>query len=376
MREGGSLDGKLLNPNEVPRVTYDFQTTSGITVSIPGKHVERTRNDDKPEVLEYAMFAPLQKDTVDDQLALAEWCRERRLDEAKRVHAARVIELEPENAAARLMLHHEKIDGIWRTRAEHSENLGYIRYKNAWRTQQEVEIEERKDEFKKRQNMWRKELAKIRNEAGNNTALKEKITSIRDTAAIPVLTEMLRKEGNPDARIFYIRALSNIGTPAAVMEIAAWAIEESLQEVRLTCFEEIRRHPVSIPVVSRYYASCLIPNPNQVNRSEIQLNTMRINRAAYAIGQIGGKTVLPELIDALETIHFWKGKVVMQGNVANDGGLVWGDKSIEGSDPIKNIEVLRALQRLTGQDFQYDKQAWRYWLMQSRKTPTFDARRG
>ncbi len=99
--------------------------------------------------------------------------------------------------------------------------------------------------------------------------------------------------------------------------------------------------------------------------------------AAVAIAKIGARTMVPELIEALSTTHRWKKKIVNQGNVnLGSGGLVWGEETVEGEDRFDNQDVRRALVELTGQDFSFDKNAWKNWLMQSRKTPVFDARRG
>ncbi|MDR3110830.1 MAG: HEAT repeat domain-containing protein [Planctomycetaceae bacterium] len=377
LRDGSTLTGKLLNPDELPRVSYNFQTSGGITVSLPPKVVENTRKDERAELTQYALTAPFVEDTAAAQLELAQWCREQRLMEQMRVHASRVVEHEPDNKTARLMLQQEKIDGVWTTRKDYTEGLGYVRDGGAWKTPQEVEIENRKENVKKRRIEWKKGLTKLRANLAGNRELQDELTSINDPVAIPIIAEMLKDERNPDVRTLYIRALSNIGTAGAVMVIAGWALEEGLVDVRKNCFDEIRKHPVSIPVVSHYYAQFLVARPGKLSPLECQANNARINIAAYAIGEIGGTTVIPELIDALVTTHNWKTQMSSTGSANNSTGkFSWGDATIDGSQNVENKGVRNALIKLTRQDFNFDKQAWRNWLMNSRKTPTFDARRG
>ncbi|MDR2116191.1 MAG: hypothetical protein LBP87_07405 [Planctomycetaceae bacterium] len=42
----------------------------------------------------------------------------------------------------------------------------------------------------------------------------------------------------------------------------------------------------------------------------------------------------------------------------------------------QNQEVLNALIKLTGVNFQFNKNLWRAWLIESRRTTSFNARRG
>ncbi len=95
------------------------------------------------------------------------------------------------------------------------------------------------------------------------------------------------------------------------------------------------------------------------------------------------------LIDALVTVHKFK-IVKAGGDGAHQRHLRHGSRRQVGhracrpaaarrssAKPIPNQAVLDALVAMTGQNFNFDKQAWRYWYAAQKKPPPkLDARRG
>ncbi|MCL2743698.1 MAG: hypothetical protein FWE67_07590, partial [Planctomycetaceae bacterium] len=108
-------------------------------------------------------------------------------------------------------------------------------------------------------------------------------------------------------------------------------------------------------------------------------DNITINSAALALGQLDAKSAVPYLIDALETVH--RQKFTEQAPApafGNNGNIVMGSgsKQVIVDKAFLNTEVLNALMRLTKQNFQYDKNLWKNWLFDARRTAFFDARRG
>ena len=369
LKDGGVLDGELMNPDEVPRKTYTIQTTDGIEMSLEAKSVERIRKGERESLTEYKAFAPFRENTVENHLEIAEWCRQQRLVDLWKRHLYRVLELDTDNAKARQLLGHFKApDGTWTTQQEMLGSKGYIQVANSWKTRQQIDLEqffERKDKLEKE---WVRRVDALR----SNPKGKVELATIDDPLATEALVKALSNESNPDVRVLLIQSLGNIGTSAALHEAARWSILESNNEVRLTCFDMLKKHPDALPAIIGFYARFL----------HAESGTMTINRAAYAIGQLGGRSVIPQLIDALVTTHVEIRTVTSQGTtgmnsgINSSGGLTWGEKKEKTSTEVYNEEVRRALSFLTGQDFQFNKEAWKVWLIQSRRTPTFDARRG
>ena len=115
-----------------------------------------------------------------------------------------------------------------------------------------------------------------------------------------------------------------------------------------------------------------------------------INLAGFALGRMKDPSAIGPLIDALVTVH--KFKIVKPGGdnaMSSTFGTGPGGKGARrrhelsaGGGPtmirqaIRNQAVLDALVALTGQNFNFDKQAWKYWYAAQKKPrDVLDARR-
>ena len=375
LKEGGRLEGEFLNAEEVPRRTYRIEATAGMEFEIESKHIERSRKGDREALIEYNAFAPFMEDTVENHLEIADWCSKNQLPELARRHRYLVLEHDPENKPARQTLGYFKDkDGNWTTQEEMlGRKGGLIQHRNSWKSQQQIEVEQLLENRKKKETTWTNKIAELRSSLPRGEKARSEMLSIKDPAAVEPLWIALKEERNEDTRVLIIKALSNIGTSVAVHNVARWSLNvgEHL-ELRKTCYDEIRRHPEAKQAIVAFYENFL----GDVARPQI------INAAAMGIGEIDGHTAVPKLIDALVTVHKYKATEKAPGpafgNFGNvqGGGLAWGQNTVEKVNRSENREVRAALMRLTGVDFQFDKDAWRAWLIQQRRTSSFNARRG
>ena len=375
IKDGGVLDGELTNPDEMPRKTYTVRTVDGIETSLDAKLIERVRKGEKESLAEYNAFAPFLENTVENHLKIAEWCLQQRLTDLWKRHLYRVLDLDSDNKTARQLLGHVKLqDGSWTTREEMLGGKGMIQVGNSWKTRQQIDLEQYFDTKDKREKEWVRRVDALRSSIRSNPKNKVELVMIDDPLAAGALTKALPNESNPEVRILLIQALGNIGTSAALHEIARWSIDlrEPNDEVRRTCYDALKKHPVALPAIVGFYARHL----------HADCGPPMINHAAAAIGQLGGHSAIPQLIDVLETTHIEIRTVTAQGTTGmntgtnSPGGLTWGEKKEKIPHNVQNQDVRHALMLLTGKDFLFNKDAWKAWLIQSRRTPTFDARRG
>lgn len=371
LKEGGKIEGELLNPDEVPRKVYRIKLDGDMVIVLTSKLVERVRKGEREVLLEYNTFAPFEEDTIDNHLRIASWCSDNFLPDLARKHRLRILDHNPDHKEARQNLGHIRADdGTWITRQEKFAQSGLIKTKgNRYRTQQQIEVEQILENRRKAGVLWDKRIGQLRAALPGDKARAE-LLAINDPAAIRALSEHLSAEPNEDSRIVLVKTLANIRTHASLNAIARWAIspKEGVREVRTVCFEELIEHPEALPGITGYYLALL--NPANDNRM--------INAAGFALGQLNAKTAIPYLIDALETVH--ERQVILQGPAPTfgaDGNAVMGggQKKITQRNLMQNREVLGALIRLTGVNFQYDKNRWKAWLIDSRKTAHFNARR-
>jgi hypothetical protein len=374
LKEGGKISGELLNLEEVPRKTYQIRADNGLEIGIASKYIERSAKGERKTILEYNAFAPFEENTIENHLKIADWCSKHQLPELARQHWSRILEQDPEHKSARSVLGYIKSDdGSWRTQRELLSSRGLIQHNGSWKTQQQIDVEKMLEKRKQAEINWEKKINALRTVLPNNAKAKSEILAITDPLATTALWNALSGEHNEDTRILLLKALSNIGTSSALHNIARWSMNtHENAEVRRTCFDEIRKHSAAKQALVGFYASFL--------NSSYDVPT--INAAALALGEMGGRSAIPQLIDALITVHTETKTINAPspafGSFGNTSGTQFGWGTTKRTDVLnsQNQEVLNALIKLTGVNFQYNKNLWRAWLIESRRTTSFNARRG
>ena len=97
----------------------------------------------------------------------------------------------------------------------------------------------------------------------------------------------------PKVRVLYIEPLSKINSPTAPRVLAVAAIEDSDEEVRLSCLECLQK--TKTPEVVSYFIGRLRDK-----------NNIMVNRAGVALSFMKDPSSIRPLIDALITTHEYK----------------------------------------------------------------------
>lgn len=372
---GGAVEGTLLNPNGRP---VRIEIKPGLTLSLEPKTIQGKIKDEKEQLALYNQVAPLQSDTVENHLEIAAFCKEHYLVDLERVHLNRVLELAPDHEPTRLKLgfFKDKRTGQWTTREEKQSQRGYILHKGNWMIPQAVWIAEKNETQKKATEQWKKEIKKIGSSLGNYE-VRQRLVKIDDPLAAGPITVALKDENNPDFRILYLRALGNIGTTNALREIARCYMYDNIESVRGTCLDLIRRNPQHIPLVGAYFSDFLLSsNSDGTRKNSLEM----LSRAAYGIGEIGDRGSVGALIDSLIVEH--KETIVVGSTGTSVGSNPMG---VGYSQGVRTRHELRtnnlpaamdALKKLTGENYQYDINRWKTWMLQRNKPVPFNARRG
>jgi len=366
---GGRVAGKLLNPQESPRRSFVVEVAEGVKVALDAARVRKVLRP-RAEEAEYERIRPTYPDTAEGQWELAQWCRERRLITQRQTHLRRVIELAPDHADARRALGYSQVDGQWATREEVMTKRGYVRYKGQWKLPQEVELLEEKRNLQESQQEWFIKLKRWRGwlDSDRSRQAQENIRAIDDTAATKALMMGLRDESDPRVRKLLIAALAKIDTPESARALAIASIVDPVEEVRLTCLDHLEKK--KRPEVAAYFVGKLRDKDNIV-----------VNLAAIGLGRMKDPSSIGPLINALVTSHKFKivtpGGDGMSASFGSGGtGLSMGNKPKYIRRQIPNQAVLDALVAITGCNFNFDKQAWKYWYAAQKKpSPSLDARR-
>lgn len=366
---GGAVAGKV--PEDQDRTTVRVELDGGGRLVLNRDQVAGVSSE-SPAQVEYRRRAPTAPDTVESQWALAQWCKQRGLRDRLRVHLLRVVELDPNHAEARTMLGHQQHNGQWMSRQQMMAARGMVRYDGDYRTRQEVALLEAAKQAKGVNASWKERLGRWRRnldarDADRAAEALEGFKTLNDPAAGPELAKMLLAERAPRTRLLLIRTAARLRQAACVNALSKLALDDNNEETRMVCLELLAKSRVE--GLPQPFIKALRSKDND-----------RVNRAAAALGALEAPEAIAPLVEAVVTVHTF----VPQGGppgaqtytMRQDGGFSFGDNRPKPvKRPVNNPSVRTALVRLTGVDFQYNKQAWRDWLAtQATETPV-DLRR-
>jgi hypothetical protein len=375
LHTGGEVTGEWLNRNQTSAKVYVVQSSAG-RLTLAKERVAEVFLE-RPELREYARIAPSFPDRVGDQWQIAEWCRERNLNPEREIHLRRIIELEPDHVKARLALGYMHQGGRWVTREGRLQEEGYEFYQGRWRLVQEIDLLEKRQKREQSENEWRGRLARLREALPKDSSGKtyERIAEIRDPRATPALAESLARERYRPVRLLYVEVLGGIGSGEAIEVLVQSSVDDRDEEVRFASLEQIAR--LRPPGIATAYIRMLRDN-----------NNVRVNRAAFALGELRDTTAIEPLIEALVTIHE---QTVRTGGSSDALSTSFSRDSLGGGGAsftsggkteivrvgVQNPAVLTALVRLTrGPSFEFNQPAWRNWYsIEKSRLDAIDARR-
>jgi hypothetical protein len=389
LEAGGEVRGVIVDPadDNTPSETITVETLTGGKVTLSRADVSFITR--RPRLLEeHDVKAAKAANTVEAQWELAEWCLANNLDEQRNEHLRRVVEIEPEHAAARAALGQKNYDGVWMTREELMESRGLVEHKGKWITPQELELIEKTDAERGREQAWFSQVRKLKGWLrANSDDLRrqslQQFRQLRDPDAVPALAKFLRDDPDMSVRLLYVGVLAEMPGPKPVAALVTQALHDVDREVRDTAFEAITppRYDAALP-----YLLQGLRNPQNVV----------VRRAGRGLEQIGDERAIPDLIKALITAHkhsirvpenvptytfntngtYGAGGIPLPPEIAIGlqtgafpNGVIVNDlsrppvtfRTVTINVAEENPEVLSALEKITGESFGFDERTWSLW---------------
>ncbi len=371
LTNGGMLEGELIE--QTPEI-YRIRTTVGI-VTLGRDAVREIVESESPFEVYDRRVAEL-NETADEHFALAEWCAENSLGTERRRHLSRCLELDPNHAGARRALGYVRVGMFWveaRTVVD----------RGSRNRRSEADDVNGEQVIAAIQGQWYRQIRAIRDNLLGSPQAKhieegrQKILAIEDPLAIAPLAEVL-SEGSLDCRAVLVEALSRSPTDEATMNLAILALTDGDAELRRLCVVELGRRNDSR--VAAQFRNALSSGSEAL-----------IRRGAEALGHLGDRGSVPDLIDQLRVERrkrvevpvrtyfdrvqqvYSNGMRVTLGagtnvrympriGVATAGDFVRFDTEFRVRDvTVFRTEVLEALKAITGQNFGFDVEAWRRW---------------
>jgi len=362
LRSGGRIEGDLINSDENPRTSYVISLPSGGQLTLDAAVVEKVQPV-RPELAEYEKVRRQSPDTVEGQLQLADWCRDHNLLAQRKKHLERVLQLDPDQAKARSLLGYQKVKDKWMTLEERMADEGKVKRDTKWITRQEAELYDSRKKQKTAEVEWIKKIKRWRDamDGKQPDQAVRNFHSIDDPMAIAGLSDRLVKKPDirTDARLIYVEALARINTHEARGPLAMCAIDDAVEEVRLSSLDELEKQKDD--GVTAYFVRRM--------RDKHTTNAV-INRAGVALGRIKDPSCVDTLIQYLVTGHDeviqppggpGSMTTTFNKNGGGGGGLAMNQKPTIHTVYYHNPGVHDALVAITGQDFGYDQRTWSTW---------------
>jgi hypothetical protein len=368
---GGRVEGKVLPADESNKTICTIELAAGGRLTLPRNQVAKIDNVSDTEA-EYQKLARGFPDTVDGHWKLAEWCREHKLIDERHRELERVVELDPNHAAARTALGFHQKNGQWMNRDDVMASRGLVLYDGRYLTPQQIEVMKQQKETKVTQADWNKRIEQLRRGLigpRQDRQARAKIETIQDPEAAPAIAAAIRRERDPSLKRLWIEVISRLNHPAATDTLVDLSLMDPDEETRHQALEYLvksHRRGIATPYI----------------RSLKDKDNIIVNRAAAALGQIGNRDAIGPLIDALITKH----KVKIGDSNPDQHAYTFskdgGGFSFGGGGPqvvtqaVRNPAVLDALITLSGgPSFEYDQAQWRTWLAAQAKAAAVDVRR-
>lgn len=318
--------------------------------------IEQLANETAPELLtEYAANREKCGDTVEDQMRLANWCREKQLRPQEQAHLSRVLALNADHQGARERLGFRRVSGRWMTESEIALSLG--------RRKLESDATKR----------WRTELLEITHDLQSSNlkrqeAARARLSAIKDVHAIPAM-ESLVSVPSQDGGLAVVGAVAELKGSEAVESLVRHAVFSQWPLVRQAAAERLKgRKWVSFvpmmlsemytPLVSQFGitqspSGRIVYTHSFLREGQEEQQVLRLDTEYRRIARVNGD-VENSLMRAFESSFTGLARRELQAAQQNSAQLTY------------NQRIVEALRIATYQDFPADpKQWWQWWDKQN-----------
>ncbi len=354
---GTVLSGVRLDASSSENVAT-FEIEDGVKIGLAPSSVRIVQED--PNAALYLKNAGKIRDTVESHTGIIKWANDKGRRDIALAHTERLVELEPNNAAAWRLLKYEETSGGWIPQERYWLSKGMIREGARWKLPQDAAIAKAIEDRKKASyEIKRRVDASMRDLLANNNrtpAAQIFFAELRDPNALAPLLEQLKEHNsNQEMRSYLVDVIARLDTNAVSTALVSILVAETDAMIRNRCIDYLLARPREAAI--QKLQSYLTNNDPLKDRPEV------INRAAEALAEIGDERSIQRLIDVLVTKHRRPAGPSTTTNVGqvngNAGFGSGGAKLVEVVS--RNPDVYAALQRITGQSLSYNKDEWLNW---------------
>jgi hypothetical protein len=371
---GGHMTGQIQRRADSVIVRVDDE----IQVAIPASRVRRVVASS--ELAEYRKLAAETGNDAERHYQLALWCvRDERLSgdiqQYKRYHLQRAIDLDPDHAKARGALGYTRQSGRWIRTSDLMTERGMIPRSGGWELPEAAAIEDYEQAVDVDAKKWNREVRRLVSMALRGSAKAgeaiQALSEIRDPLAASAIAQQLQESRadatqNQSMRLLWVKLLGQFRNSTSVEALVRAGLEESDATIREAALNELVEYGSGSAVAT--YLQYLTGNDNR-----------KVRRAAGALTWFPEEELALTYIDALVTSHKTElapGPGMQVGFGDGGGGMQMGGKKQVRVEELENPEALILVKSVIPDvDFGYDEQAWRNHIATQRTAFSGDLRR-
>ena len=372
LRSGGELSGKVLSEKkdeDSGRTFVVLRMESGGVVKLDSARLVRKVHYADAIDAEYQRRLKIAGNDANLYWKIYEWCQEQpsgsaRFKDELKFLLERIAAIDPNDERSRQLLGFDLVDGQWIMKPALYKAHGYRKNGTSWASELQFSIFDQQEaqnrieaDRKKKINLW----LKIANRPdANRSEVTQSLFAICDEEAIPILfKEHAKEESDPQLRMIYLEAFGRVPSRASMVALCYFAIQDpeiANRERALTLLQQ--------PQFDQQSAASLMSG------HLLHMEPVFLRRAAFAIGELKGISAAIALIDALEIKETITVGGAQPGQMnlsfgSGGAGLAVGGEPQKVESMVKVDESRVSLKKISGQDFGFDKQAWKNWYLQN-----------
>jgi hypothetical protein len=387
LKNGGKLSGRIFPSKDDDMVV--IKTDDGIAIQIAKSDVQR-QVPSTVVPIDYESLLRQTPDTAEGNKEIAVTCMRNSMSAMGQAHYERVVELDPDDKSAWATIGYLYDDryGGWVRRSELNFREGREVVNGKLMTLFSRAILEKRQELANYKadikNKIRIAVTKLKKNDKDAASAIEFLKTVNDPIAIDYLEEQLKESIDKKlggAEVYMQMLMQMPGASAAevfcriAMRLDLPTAPGGLVDQSLTALNRDER---SQDIAVAYFAARLGSDPKAMYGSlaEFQAVVARIDRAAQNLQALpSGGAIIP-LINSLVTSGTVVTKVNQNQGIDAAGGASFSSGgNVANAVSVQQQSVLVALQGITGENFNYNRDAWRQWYANKFAKTNLDLRR-
>jgi hypothetical protein len=364
MKDGSKLEGEIVDEKDG---MLKVKVNDSAIVEVPARQVKKIIHKATRFQELSRKRAVLGVKDVEGRVALSRWCRKNFLNKASRQLLLEIIEIDPDHIGARSSLGFVKHEGQWVEERDFYKAKGFVKYRGRWIPKEEADRAKLKGTMKKRIHTLLKYYRRGHKKAVE--ASQELLNLKPKDIAGPLLMPYLQEKKDSIRRLV-AEALGNTGYDAAALALLEKALNDSNYSVASQAGKSLWR----------------LDNKGTVGEAKKKLvqslfhkyERVRL-RSGNIIQDINDQATIPYLIEALYLRKAKRVTEVQQSHgivrAGNPSRGLFGRYNLpvkQGTRAVRTREVTKlvyafnpaarkALRKISGKDFDYDKAEWFKW---------------